>query len=251
METPKVLAALAQLDPSDDSHWNTDGLPNTGTVQKLANDQTIKRSDIQAARPGFDRAAAVEAKAPKAATPIEPIAPVEAKVSVTKPVLDDKAAKAAAIAGTEEVVVSDAQLRAHLTKRVKDAEQKREAGKAMQRDGIVMQNDAAHELTADQRDLHKWFPPMTAAENIKAHLRAEAEIRQARVQQGAAAASHLDQIRRPGGFSANKGYGPGRSKGTFSLKEAAKLGMVVPGSAAEAAQTAAREARAMTPGTKA
>ena len=57
-ETPKILAALAQLDPADNSHWTSDGLPNTGVVQRIANDQTIKRTDIQSARPGFDREAA-------------------------------------------------------------------------------------------------------------------------------------------------------------------------------------------------
>jgi hypothetical protein len=45
----KVLDALAQLDHDNDDHWLPDGTPKTGVVQRIANDQTIKRRDIEAA----------------------------------------------------------------------------------------------------------------------------------------------------------------------------------------------------------
>lgn len=257
-ETPKILAALDKLDPTDNSHWNSDGLPNTGTVQRLANDQTIKRSDIQNARPGFDRASAVAAPAPgNDAAPVEPGSGTGGEPGSgggSKPGLDSatKAEAVAAATASTEVEISDEQLHAMLAKRVKDAELKGEVGRAMVRDGNVMRDDALTELNAAQRDLHKYFPPMTAAENIKNHLRAEAEIRAARVrQQGGSAPSHLDALRRPGVGSVNRGYGPGRSAGTFDRKTAAKMGFVVPGSPAAAAQAAARESRAAVPGTKA
>jgi hypothetical protein len=240
--TPKILAALARLDPADNGHWNSDGLPNTGTVQRLANDQTIKRSDIQTAKPGFDRAAAVAAPVEKA------VAPTTAAPE-PKPGLDS-ATKAEAVEAVAEVEISDAQLNAMLKKRVADAEAMIETGRAMVRDGTVMQENGLNAVNAARRDLHKYFPPMTAAENIKNHLRAETALRAARVQQ-TGAPSHLDALRRPGGSSVNRGFGPGRSAGTFNRKEAAKMGFVVPGSPAAAQQTAAREARAAVPGTKA
>jgi hypothetical protein len=45
----KVLDALARLDHDNDDQWLSDGTPKLSAVQKLANDQTIKRRDIEAA----------------------------------------------------------------------------------------------------------------------------------------------------------------------------------------------------------
>src|ERR1035437_4719578 len=51
----KILKALSKLDHSDSSMWTDDGLPITKVVQQLADDSTIKRSDITEASPGFER----------------------------------------------------------------------------------------------------------------------------------------------------------------------------------------------------
>jgi hypothetical protein len=45
----KILDTLARLDHDNDDQWLPDGTPKLGVVQKLANDQTIRRSDIEAA----------------------------------------------------------------------------------------------------------------------------------------------------------------------------------------------------------
>ena len=219
----KILAALAQLDPNDDSHWNTDGLPNTGTVQRIAHDQTIKRGDLQSARPGFDRdTARAEAKAAPADFEEAPVADGGTVLSPAA-----KAEAVAAVAASEEVEISDDQLRTLLVNKVKAAEAKIEQGRAMVRDGTMMQNSGFDELKAAQREFHKYFPPMTAAQNIKAHLAAENEARATRVRQQGAP-SHLDAVRRAPVGSINRGYGRGASRGAFSRQDAARLGFLTP-----------------------
>jgi hypothetical protein len=217
----KILVALTQLDPNDDSHWNTDGLPNTGTVQRIAHDQTIKRGDIQNARPGFDRDTARAEVTSATGT-----APADFEEA---PGLSS-AAKAEAVATAtagDEVEISDDQLRALLAKKVKDAEAKIEQGRQMARDAVVMQQEGINETNAARREFHKYFPPMTQAQNIKAHLAAENEARAARVaHQGAA--SHLDAVRRAPVGSINRGYGRGASRGAFSRQDAARLGFLTP-----------------------
>jgi hypothetical protein len=211
----KILAALAQLDPNNDSHWNTDGLPNTGTIQRIANDQTIKRGDLQNARPGFDRDTARAEAAPTG----DLEAPAAPGLSSAV-----KAEAVATVAEDQEVEISDDQLRAVLSKRVKTAEQKIEQGHQMAHDAVLLQRTGLEESNAARRDLHKYFPPITEAENIKAHLVAENAARAARVaQQGAS--SHLDAIRRASVASVNRGYGPGASRGAFSRREANRLGV--------------------------
>lgn len=51
----KIATALAQLDHSNPEHWADDGLPRTSVVQQLANDQSIRRVDINETAPGFAR----------------------------------------------------------------------------------------------------------------------------------------------------------------------------------------------------
>ena len=220
----KILAALSQLDPNNDSHWNTDGLPNTGTVQRIANDQTIKRGDLQNARPGFDRETArAEAAAATQAAPAE-FEDVPATSGLTPAA---KAEAVAAVSADDEVEITDEQLQALLAKRVRDAEAKLEQGRQMARDAAVMQQEGLAEINAARRDFHKYFPPLTEAQNIKAHLAAENEARAARVaHQGAA--SHLDAVRRAPVGSINRGYGKGASRGAFSRQDAARLGFRVP-----------------------
>jgi len=228
-ETPKILAALAQLDPADNSHWTSDGLPNTGVVQRIANDQTIKRTDIQSARPGFDReaaqAAADAAQGPadfeegvggapvvaKAPAPIEPIAPQG-----------------------ETVLVSDDQLHASLSKQVRDAEAMVERGRAMENDGGKLVSDGMKALTQARTNFHKYFPPTTQAENTRAYLDASNAERAARVA-ARGNASQLDAAKRGGNARGWNGQAQSRGPGgarAFSRKEAASLGFAVPGSQA-------------------
>lgn len=62
---PIVAAAVDQLDHANDDHWTKDGEPKVDAVKAIVNGE-VSRADIEAATPGFDRAAA-KAKAEAAA----------------------------------------------------------------------------------------------------------------------------------------------------------------------------------------
>jgi len=53
-----ILEALKQLDPKNDEHWTGDGLPRMDAVEALVGDESIKRADVTAASPDFNREAA-------------------------------------------------------------------------------------------------------------------------------------------------------------------------------------------------
>ena len=226
-ETPKILAALAQLDPSDNSHWTSDGLPNTGTVQRIANDQTIKRTDIQSTRPGFDREAAQAAK--DAA-----LAPADFEEAPTPAPVVAKALAPVAPQG-DTVTVTDEQLHAMLAAVVHDAEAMVTKGRAMEKAGGEMTTNGLKSLSQARVNFHKYFPPATQAENTRAYLEASNAERMARVVAGRSS-SQLDAAKR--GSAARGWNGQAQSRGpggarAFSRKEAAALGFAVPGSQAE------------------
>ena len=166
--------------------------------------------------------------------PIEPIAPVVEAAPVPE------AAKPAAD-------VSRDQLYQALKSRYLAANKKVEDGKQMGRDSVKMIDDGQKELSDARAALNKHFPPLTAAENVRQHLAAENAARVARVEAQKAhgitnpVSSHLDAIRNPGRGSVNRGFGRGRSEGTYARKQ---YGGVVPGSAADLAQAASRADRA-------
>jgi hypothetical protein len=172
--------------------------------------------------------------------PVEPIAPV----------VEATPAEEATPAPAAEVTRD--QLYQALKGRYLTANKKIEDGKQMHRDADAMIEAAGKELAVARAALNKHFPPLTAAQNVRQHLEAENAARVARVEAQKAhgitnpVSSHLDAIRNPGRGSVNRGFGRGRSEGTYARKQ---YGGVVPGSAADLAQTAAREAGKFTPGT--
>ncbi len=167
--------------------------------------------------------------------PIEPIAPV----------VEAAPAEATPAPAAEEVTKQ--QLYQALKSRYLAANKKIEDAKQMQRDAVKMLDDGQKELTDSRAALNKHFPPLTAAENVRQHLAAENAARVARVEAQKAhgitnpVSSHLDSIRNPGRGSVNRGFGRGRSEGTYARKQ---YGGVVPGSAADLAQAASRADRA-------
>ena len=225
----KVQSALAQLDHSNDDHWTDDGLPKTSVVQTVAKDTTIKRADITAARPGFDRATA------KAAVPPEPLADFEDPAAAPGAPTPAASAPKALQDDAETVEISDAQLLKLLDNRVAAAEEKITRARQMESDAQKMQNAGHDELRAARRDKNKYFPPITEAQNVRSYLDSSNAERAARVAAGNSA-SHLDAVRRggAGGHTVNLGYGNGSTRGAFTRKQAAQLGFLVPGSPAAA-----------------
>lgn len=59
-DSEKIFTALAALDPSNDEHWTREGLPVVAVVANLSGLLTLKRADITALAPDFDRELAAE-----------------------------------------------------------------------------------------------------------------------------------------------------------------------------------------------
>ncbi len=82
----KIGAALARLDPADDSQWMADGTPRTAAVQQLAGDRSISRVAIASAFPDFRRAvASMEAEADAPALAPVPLDMIEAAMAEQVP----------------------------------------------------------------------------------------------------------------------------------------------------------------------
>lgn len=54
-----IIKGLTALDPSNDSHWTTDGQPRLDIVRTLASDPTVSREGINKVAPGFSRSAPI------------------------------------------------------------------------------------------------------------------------------------------------------------------------------------------------
>lgn len=69
-----IRAVCAKLDPSNDAHWTSQGLPRMDVLEGLG--LKIERRELNEALPGFNRARAAEERAAEpAAEPSAPAAP--------------------------------------------------------------------------------------------------------------------------------------------------------------------------------
>lgn len=57
--TDSIREALEKLDPTNDTHWTSDGLPRMDIVEELSGDKGLTRAKVTEAQPGFSRAAAI------------------------------------------------------------------------------------------------------------------------------------------------------------------------------------------------
>jgi len=191
----KIRAALAQLDPTDNDHWTDDGLPKTGVVQRIASDQTIKRSDIQAASPGFER------PAPTDQPPVDDFgqavdqtaqAGTETaggpKAEAAKPTDGDET-----LEGNEGEFMSEEEVHSILVQRVAACENDIQAADKALADAQNARIAAVKARDAARKDLNAKFPPMTDAEMRKQHIASENARRAAMVEGRGAMASRVDQ----------------------------------------------------------
>ena len=51
----KIVEGLGKLDPNNDDHWTTEGLPRVEVVQELAGLTSLTRKEITETGRGFDR----------------------------------------------------------------------------------------------------------------------------------------------------------------------------------------------------
>ena len=160
MTTPKKAIAeiLATFKNSDDTLWTEDGSPALEAVQKLAEDNTITRAQIDEAIPGFVR---IKPGDLAKNTTIAP--PVEAKTTRVAPEDIDRE-------------YSDDEMRTILDRRVRDAETNLLAAQKAVTEANAEVNRCQVRLQRAHADHGRQFPPITAAANIKAHLAAQIEL---------------------------------------------------------------------------
>lgn len=90
----KITDALAKLDPANDNHWTSDGLPRIDTVRMLAADQTLSRELITAEAPDFSRSNAAPVVV---AAPLTPAVVAATVAAVAQAVAEPVAAVAAVV----------------------------------------------------------------------------------------------------------------------------------------------------------
>jgi hypothetical protein len=151
MTTPKeaIKEILDTLDITEDTNWTDDGMPALDVIQALANDETITRGQVNDASPGFVRQVG-EAKT----APIAPVVKVVPEYVVDNEFTDD-------------------QMRGILDRRVNDAQDALIAAQKRQSEATQEVTRCQARLARAHSDRGRRFPPITAAQNIKAHLEAQ------------------------------------------------------------------------------
>jgi hypothetical protein len=183
MPTPKdaIKEALLSLDHKNDDLWTDDGSPLVSEIQRLANDKTITRAQINEALPGFARKTDDSIAEDEQPGDEDDIGGETGGIN---------AASTETIAPASEVQADDVELspeqeherlRALAFRRVQDAE-------AAVRDAKDNVSKALAAVTAaEQRHSRALvlfsakYPPLTAAANIKQHLARQQEILRERV----------------------------------------------------------------------
>lgn len=184
MATPKEALAqvLQSLDTKNDKLWTDDGSPLVSEVQRLANDKTVTRAQINEALPGFNRV------------------PVEVKNTTIAPASDVKVSDGgdapgeALDAATEDDLeaLSTDQMRSILQRRVRDAEEAVTAQRRATSDSRQEEIKCERRLTRAHSDMQRYFPPITAAANIKAHLEAQGRLAMEKAGLGVSTRSQVD-----------------------------------------------------------
>ncbi len=60
VEPQAIKEALTLLDPTDDSHWTSDGMPRMDVIESIVEDKSIVRADVTNADPEFCREVALK-----------------------------------------------------------------------------------------------------------------------------------------------------------------------------------------------
>lgn len=157
----KILSALAKLDFNNDQHWTGDGLPRLETVRFMASDQSLTREMLNAAAPGFSRAAAAGNAQPATTPPPPPPAP---------PVAGNSGATA-----TEQVAVAGGSEAEWLEAEIQNAETALSAAIQAAADAKVAVTDCQNALA--QLEARKRHLPTVANENpITGYLASQVRV---------------------------------------------------------------------------
>jgi hypothetical protein len=161
MTTPKKAIAeiLATFKNSDETLWTEDGSPALEAVQKLAEDDTITRAQIDEAIPGFVR-----------------VKPGDLLAKNTTPPVEAKNTRVAAEPHDDTDDFSTEQTREILDRRVRDAEANLLAAQRAVTEAHQDVVRCEKRLARAHDDHKRQFPPITPAANIKAHLQAQIDL---------------------------------------------------------------------------
>lgn len=179
MPFPKeaIKEILQSLDHANDALWTDDGAPLVAEVQRLGNDLTITRAQINEAFPGFARKTSdsvAEDEQPDDEAPLaEGSGGSVGGVNLTTETIAPVTAAADVLLSPE---LEQERLRQIAYKRVLEAEQ----AITDARDGV----SKAYDVVAQAEKRHtralllfsSKYPPLTAAANIKLHLARQQEI---------------------------------------------------------------------------
>jgi hypothetical protein len=181
MPFPKEAIAeiLQTLDHTNDALWTDDGSPLVSEIQRLANDKTITRAQINDALPGFVRKSADSLT--EEVQPEDELATDEVR----------EITETAAAAASEEIAPEDdgflteeqetARVRAIAQKRVQEAERALVDAKEAVAEAYRAERAAEQRYDRALTQYNTKFPPISAADNIKQHLARQQEMLRERV----------------------------------------------------------------------
>lgn len=175
----KIKEALTKLDPSDDSHWTTEGLPRLDVVEGLAGG-SISRKAITNAAPEFTRGFAQSlrdhASDEDTAGPVDededPLGEGNNQTNTEQPSEDlgqpeDTVEDDQGIDDPEDTETSSDERRADLEGQVEALEAEMETVAIALEQGRVYRQGLEERLEALKSDLRHEFPPLSAAEAIQ------------------------------------------------------------------------------------
>lgn len=171
--TPKeaIAEVLNSLDKSNDTLWTDDGSPLVTEVQRLANDKTITRAQINEAIPGFARKVelSVTDTDPVEGIGNEPGEPEELEAggfdASMEPEVNGKGA-----------ALTEDEVRAILSRRIRDAEQALTDARRTTSESRQEELRCEQRLTRAHVDYQRKYPPITAAQNIQDHLAKQGQL---------------------------------------------------------------------------
>jgi hypothetical protein len=178
-EKAAIAEVLQSLDHTKDDLWTDDGSPLVSEIQRLANDKTITRAQINDALPGFARKSSESIEEPaddgkdEFGDPVV-VAAVEA-VAVAKPQSSFEAAVELSPEADYE------RLRLIARGRVEDAEVAVAAAKVTISEAYQSLAAAEGRLTRALQLYSARYPAISAAANIKQHLASQQEALYERV----------------------------------------------------------------------
>jgi hypothetical protein len=165
----KILAAVSQLDHSNDDHW-ADSLPRTSIVQRIAKDQTITKAQILEAAPGFARQVGDAMGDPPEG------------FGLGGPQVDKAELIAAPVVDKEKPIKQKPTL-AECEANIAAAKSDIDAAMRQQKASREAEGAARRKLDQAVAKMAREYPPMSHAELVQGHLKHANAEREARVVQ--------------------------------------------------------------------